>query len=315
MAMQRCVECDTPVSTQAATCPSCGRRRPTGGFSRPVKIGFGLMLFFASLAALRDVLMAGLGTTSLAPAPLAEPYRPTTTAVELARRYHANEIEADQAFRGRPLRVTGVIESLSKTFFDDGMIGLAGDVRATLQTSALGEAAKLSKGQTVTLACVGGGMTLGSPNLQDCVIDALPVSVPASPQARAADDSPSCLTQVASAPAAYNDLTQPASLGGAYQWIDGASAAAMDVEVVNDTTLHVTVNACWRDHIGEYDGVFTLHGRIATERMESEPDTQSEPLVISFIERGARVIGRFNPSDFGMNVTANGTYLKLANAG
>ncbi len=111
---------------------------------------------------------------SPAPAPEASHVAPIAlAATQLYAAYHANEVAADDRFKHRPLMVNGVVSSINKSFDGSVWIGLQdgdpiGVVQATVLASQEQQAASLSKGNEVTLLCVGDGMILGSPMLGRC---------------------------------------------------------------------------------------------------------------------------------------------------
>jgi hypothetical protein len=90
--------------------------------------------------------------------------------------YHANEVSADDRYKGRRLRVSGTVASIDKDFMDNIVIRLSTPnqfmgIMATMESSERSRAASMSKGQKVTVVCRGGGMIVGSPSLRDCTID------------------------------------------------------------------------------------------------------------------------------------------------
>lgn len=96
-------------------------------------------------------------------------------AVSLWKAYDANEVSADQTYRGKWLRVSGRVESIDKDFMDNIVLQLAGPrdfatVGATLKDSEKGTAAQLTKGQAVAVLCLGHGRLVGDPSLTDCVL-------------------------------------------------------------------------------------------------------------------------------------------------
>lgn len=93
------------------------------------------------------------------------------TATEYYEAYDGNEVTADTKFKGKKLSITGTVKGVEKTF---GSIyaelegdEFLGQVRCKLQTEA--DAAKLTKGQSITLIGVGDGKA-GFPRVTDCVL-------------------------------------------------------------------------------------------------------------------------------------------------
>lgn len=100
----------------------------------------------------------------------------TVGAAQLWTDYQNNEVAADEKYKGRLLLVTGTIASIDKDAFDNMVVRLQSpnqfmNVHAKLEDSEKSEAARLSKGQKVTVKCEGGGMIIGSPMLRDCTIE------------------------------------------------------------------------------------------------------------------------------------------------
>lgn len=97
------------------------------------------------------------------------------TADELQRAYEANEVAADRAYRAKKLLVRGKVESINRGIGDDHYLSLIGGTNMFVHPNARmddGHAdylAELKKSQQVVLACVGGGMLIGSAWLNDCV--------------------------------------------------------------------------------------------------------------------------------------------------
>ncbi|MFT4257051.1 MAG: zinc-ribbon domain-containing protein [Pseudoxanthomonas sp.] len=94
------------------------------------------------------------------------------TAIELHAAYDANEIAADAKFKGKRLRVSGLVESIESDVMDEPDIVLyAGDSvfnppRASGMSKA--QAAMLVKGKSADIECTGAGEVMGTPMLEDC---------------------------------------------------------------------------------------------------------------------------------------------------
>lgn len=100
----------------------------------------------------------------------------TVTATQLYNDYHANEVAADEKYKGKTLRVTGSVASIDKDFMGNILLRLVtpnefSQVMATLQDTEKGKAGRLAKGNGVRLVCEGQGMVIGSPSLDDCAIE------------------------------------------------------------------------------------------------------------------------------------------------
>lgn len=98
-------------------------------------------------------------------------------ASELLNAYKNNEVAANQQFKGKTLLVTAIVDSIEADFRDKPYIVLkAGDQfefnkpQAHLAESNEDKAASLSKGQQITLRCIGNSEVAGTPMLDECVI-------------------------------------------------------------------------------------------------------------------------------------------------
>lgn len=121
------------------------------------------------------LLLAALLACGNGPAPAGKPEPPIVLrATELHDAYAENEVAADAKFKGRTLRVVGVVTSIDKDLFGAAVVRLASgsplEVAGTLRDADGPKAAALRKGQPVALECVGAGMVLGSPVLDGCAV-------------------------------------------------------------------------------------------------------------------------------------------------
>lgn len=91
--------------------------------------------------------------------------------------YEANEVAADEKYKGKLLLVAGKVGGVSKDFMDDVVIHLdveskaLGDIMAGMAGSEKAKAAALSKGERVALRCSGAGRIMDSPSLRGCRIE------------------------------------------------------------------------------------------------------------------------------------------------
>jgi tRNA_anti-like len=93
-------------------------------------------------------------------------------ARELFAAYDANEVAADQQFKGKRLQVSGTVDGINSDLGDDPVVMLAaGDFQSVhVQGLPKDVAAGLSKGQHITVVCTGNGEVIGSPMLDDCSV-------------------------------------------------------------------------------------------------------------------------------------------------
>jgi uncharacterized protein YecT (DUF1311 family) len=192
MALIKCIECRTEISDKASACVKCGAPVAANHSAKASDVAIkGLNVFgnlikvilYGSLASVLLLVVIGLYYSSNN----SEKQRssppetvPTESAIpvdatRLFDDYKANEVSADNSYKGRQLAVAGVVQSINKDFSDDTYLALATanefmPVHADLQQRFIGQAASLVKGQSITVICTGSGMVVGSPILKDCAI-------------------------------------------------------------------------------------------------------------------------------------------------
>jgi hypothetical protein len=96
-----------------------------------------------------------------------------TTAQQLFSDYEANEVAADEKMMGRVVEVSGIVESIDKTFTDSIVISLSTSnqfmsARLHLLESEKQKAMALKKGANVVLVCERMRRIVGSPSGSDC---------------------------------------------------------------------------------------------------------------------------------------------------
>ncbi len=97
------------------------------------------------------------------------------TATELLEEYANNEVKADSEYKGKMLEVTGTISSINSGLTDNAVVHIGESITLT-HVAATGDAefdisaAKLNKGQEITVTCMGEGEVIGTPQLSKCVI-------------------------------------------------------------------------------------------------------------------------------------------------
>lgn len=94
-------------------------------------------------------------------------------AVRLWQDYEANEVAADNRYKGKRLRVTGRVRSVEKNLADAAVLDLAGGhpifwTNATLDSAQTQQAATLTKGSQVVVECTGAGRMMRVPQLEEC---------------------------------------------------------------------------------------------------------------------------------------------------
>ncbi len=179
--MTKCKECSAQVSTKADKCPQCGA--PVPKTSRAL-IGcatlIGTVVLFGMC--MRAVGEKGDGGTSkkiatpVAPAPT-QPVA-EVTASEILKAYGGNEVKADNAYRDKTLRISGLVDEVKKDITDDVYVtvgtGAAFEIPQVQCMLADGEeskAANLSKGQRVTVQGTVAGLMMNV-LVRECQISA-----------------------------------------------------------------------------------------------------------------------------------------------
>jgi putative nucleic acid binding protein len=99
-----------------------------------------------------------------------------TTAPDLINDYKANEIAADQRYKGRVVQVSGAVDSIGKDIMDSMYLTLSSgeefgltSVQCFFNDSAGASLARLQKGERVTVICVCDGK-FGNVILKDCAL-------------------------------------------------------------------------------------------------------------------------------------------------
>ena len=97
-------------------------------------------------------------------------------SIRLWQDYEANEVAADNQYKGRRLRVTGRAFSVEKNMMGHAVLHLVSGnpifmTMATLTPAETPRAAAITRGDTVVVACTGGGRMLRMPQLEDCTLE------------------------------------------------------------------------------------------------------------------------------------------------
>jgi len=100
---------------------------------------------------------------------------PEVNATDLWAAYTRDRVATDRLYRDRSMLVTGTIRSVDRNFEGDMVIRLATPdpletVNATLATRTDPAVSGLTKGQSVSLLCVGRGGLMGAPLLGSCFV-------------------------------------------------------------------------------------------------------------------------------------------------
>jgi hypothetical protein len=96
------------------------------------------------------------------------------TATEYDKKYHDNEVAADNIYKDKKVAITGVVESINKDILDDVYIQLTGGEEISMGVQChltdAQKAATVKKGSEITIVGTGGGMMATIPQLKDGVI-------------------------------------------------------------------------------------------------------------------------------------------------
>jgi hypothetical protein len=152
-----------------------GFRRQLLGFCG----GFIALVVVAIVGSRFDTSKNATASTAPAPAaaaaPQAQPEKEfvSTSAREIFAEYEANEVAADQKYKGKEVVIVGIVQSIDKDGFNNIVVHLQTpnqfmSVSATLQDKYESEAARMNKGEVLGFSCTGAGRIIGSPVLKDC---------------------------------------------------------------------------------------------------------------------------------------------------
>ena len=200
-----CPHCGAPIAKQAATV----QMQPVPAISRSVGfwLGVGIFLFpvvfvwfllrqghsttsrvigFAWLALMVVAMASGERPSGKAAAPTTSQSQPAEVAAavvpvfevntqQLAQAYDRNTVAADQQFKGKRFRVTGVVESINTDLFGNPYVTLRGGVNQfmepqfQLDDAHANYAAGLQSGMRISLICTGSGDVAKTPMSKGCV--------------------------------------------------------------------------------------------------------------------------------------------------
>jgi hypothetical protein len=94
------------------------------------------------------------------------------SASDLFAAYDANEVAADNQYKGKQLAVTGTVAGINKDFTDEVYVEIAGNEFMNIHARGIDPtvAAGLAKGTKITVVCEGGGLMMASPILNECEV-------------------------------------------------------------------------------------------------------------------------------------------------
>lgn len=96
------------------------------------------------------------------------------SASAITKNYEDNEVAADNKFKGKKIRITGIVESINKDIGGGVFLALKGNkifggLSASMAKESASETAELRKGQKIELFCTGRGMILTSVMVGNCM--------------------------------------------------------------------------------------------------------------------------------------------------
>jgi len=144
----------------------------------PVLYFIGLAVFAAMIGSIEQTTQDVTGQSPTAVfsgttgtgAPVADDAPIEITAPELSQAYDQNEVSADSRYKGKRLKVSGIVTGIESDISDDPVVQLesGGLMPVTAQGLSKERAASLIKGQKITLLCTGAGEVLSIPQLERC---------------------------------------------------------------------------------------------------------------------------------------------------
>lgn len=195
MALINCPECSKQISEQTNACPHCGypiQSQQVNPFANqiqpkadvPKSYGCGTFIIivivcfilYQCVSSYSDYQDRVQSHSEPVNEPQPENIDLETKASTMINTYEDNEVRADAIYKGKVLKVTGIVHSISSDLTDNAVVHLApkGDEYAFTSVYASGDnkfhnqAINLRKGTMITIICIGDGEVLGSPLLKNC---------------------------------------------------------------------------------------------------------------------------------------------------
>lgn len=155
------------------------------GYSTTARvIGFAWFAFFLFAASTQDesggstsTASSGNSSRSTTSSVVSQPAEPLReyTAQQIAAEYDRNTVAADQVFKGKRFKVSGVVDSINTDIFGNPYVTLRGGVNQfmepqfELDKAHSSYAANLSQGMRISLICRGRGDVAKTPMSDECV--------------------------------------------------------------------------------------------------------------------------------------------------
>jgi hypothetical protein len=171
---RRCGRCGKVVSRRALRCRRCGKRQRINPRSLLLGLAGLFVISLFGVATVTQKSRARAAAESWSPYS-ASPHATvaTITAPELWALYNVDHAKADADFKNKPIAVTGTVADVRRDFRGDVMLRLTtGEaletVRATIVSHDDSGRSIPTRGDHVSLRCVGRGKLIGSPVLDGC---------------------------------------------------------------------------------------------------------------------------------------------------
>ncbi|MBX3735608.1 MAG: hypothetical protein KF715_02875 [Candidatus Didemnitutus sp.] len=161
--LTKCKTCGSEMASDAKNCPKCGAPNKKGGCLRLIMYAGG---GFIALCVVGAIFSGGGGDSgsksspaaavqpATAPAPKQDSLA-TIDAETLYKAYEANEVAADEQFKGKTIKVSGVINDIAKDIMDNPYVILGDDigVQCTFpdREDYRKRLAQLKKGESITV--------------------------------------------------------------------------------------------------------------------------------------------------------------------
>ena len=180
----KCRTCEKDVAATAAACPHCGAK--TRSISAALKVdAFGGLLVLCLLIVIGLWIQGAINSGGSSSDSGGEPDSFATTtapafalsAPEIVAEYRANEVAADQKYKGQIISVTGVITKIGKDIMDSPYVTLDGGDPDSFRSAQLyfvdsSELSTLSKSEQMRAKCRCDGLVMNVV-LKRCVIEAI----------------------------------------------------------------------------------------------------------------------------------------------
>lgn len=164
-----CVKCGQEISADSTFCEKCGAAQgavaaaPAVADAKAARKANVRGIIFAVLASIVLLWMCGKmaesgkseGSSASTPEASSEPPI-VVSAPELYEAYKANEVAADNLFKGKSLQVSGVVEKIAKDIMDNIYVTLRADggfgsIQCMLPDNQAPKASTLSQGEQITV--------------------------------------------------------------------------------------------------------------------------------------------------------------------